>query len=43
MVSLLVEKNIGRCYWSYKGIDFGLVDQNSQVLSPELVKIVSQR
>jgi hypothetical protein len=27
--------------WSYKQMDFGLVDGDSRVVDPELVKIVS--
>jgi aryl-phospho-beta-D-glucosidase BglC (GH1 family) len=40
-IDLLREQNIGRACWSYKLMDFGLVDANSRVIDPELVKIVS--
>ena len=40
-VSLLREYKIGRACWSYKLMNFGLVDQNGQVVDEELVKIVS--
>ncbi len=42
-VSLLREHQIGRACWSYKQMDFGLVDERSCVIDPELVKIVSAR
>ena len=40
-ISLLHEHQIGRACWSYKQMDFGLVDGHSRVIDPELVKIVS--
>lgn len=40
-ISLLRENQIGRACWSYKQMDFGLVDAKSRVVDPELVKIVS--
>ncbi len=40
-VALLREHRIGRACWSYKQMDFGLVDGVSRVIDPELVKIVS--
>lgn len=40
-VSILREKSIGRAVWSYKGIDFGLVNLSGEVISNELIKIVS--
>jgi endoglucanase len=40
-ISLLRENQIGRACWSYKQMDFGLVDGDSRVVDPELVKIVS--
>ncbi len=42
-VGLLREHGIGRAVWSYKQMDFGLVDANGRVVNPELVKIVSER
>jgi endoglucanase len=42
-VGLLREHHIGRACWSYKQMDFGLVDGDSRVIDPELVKIVSER
>jgi hypothetical protein len=41
-IGLLNEHHIGRACWSYKQMDFGLVDECSRVIDPELVKIVSQ-
>ncbi len=40
LISILHENNIGRAYWSYKGVDFGLIDQAGKVVSNELIKIV---
>ncbi len=42
-VSILLGHHIGRAYWSYKGIDFGLVDPHGEVISDKLVKIVCAR
>jgi endoglucanase len=43
LISLLREFKIGRACWSYKGMDFGLVDKDGQVVDEELVHIVSAR
>jgi hypothetical protein len=40
-IDLLREQHVGRACWSYKLMDFGLVDGDSRVIDPELVKIVS--
>jgi aryl-phospho-beta-D-glucosidase BglC (GH1 family) len=42
LVSLLNISGIGRAYWSYKDLDFGLVDRDGKIVNQELVKIVSQ-
>ncbi len=42
-VGILREHGIGRAVWSYKQMDFGLVDANSCVVNAELVKIVSEK
>lgn len=34
---------IGRAYWSYKGMSFGLVDLNGQVISEALLRAVSRK
>ena len=39
-VNLLREFKIGHACWSYKQMDFGLVDQNGRVVDEELVKLV---
>jgi hypothetical protein len=39
-VSLLREFNIGRACWSYKSMDFGLVDGSGRVVDEELLAIV---
>jgi len=36
-VSILREYTIGRAAWSYKGMNFGLVDQTGKVVSAELI------
>jgi endoglucanase len=40
-VSLLDEHGIGQAVWSYKQMDFGLVDGNGQVVNEEMIRIVS--
>jgi endoglucanase len=40
-IGMLKERNIGRACWTYKQLDFGLVDQDSQVINPELIDIIS--
>ena len=42
-VDLLKEFDIGRACWTYKAMDFGLVDQDGCIASEELIKIVSDR
>jgi endo-1,4-beta-mannosidase len=42
-VALLREHGIGRAVWSYKEMDFGLVDKNEQVVNQAIVDIVSQK
>ncbi len=41
-VDLLREYGIGRALWSYKAMDFGLVDGEGRIVSRELVRIASQ-
>ena len=43
LIALLNEFGVGRAYWSYKAMDFGLVDKNGQVVNRELIEIVSKR
>ena len=43
LIELLNEAGIGHAVWSYKQMDFGLVDANGKVVHPELVEIVSKR
>lgn len=40
VVSLLKEAGIGRAVWSYKQMDFGLVDEHSRVVDAELIRIL---
>ncbi|MGB8213295.1 MAG: glycoside hydrolase family 5 protein [Anaerolineales bacterium] len=42
-ISILRENNIGRAAWSYKAMDFGLVDTAGKVVNAELVKIICER
>jgi hypothetical protein len=41
MVSLLREQEIGYGYWSYKAMDFGLVDRDGRLVDRELVDILT--
>ncbi|MEZ0536398.1 glycoside hydrolase family 5 protein [Caldicellulosiruptoraceae bacterium PP1] len=43
IVELLKELKIGRACWSYKSMNFALVDKDSKVVSEELIKIVSNK
>ncbi len=43
VVGLLRQHGIGRAVWSYKEMNFHLVNWKGEVESPELVEIVSQR
>ena len=42
-LAILNDHKIGRAIWSYKQMDFGMVDANSKVIDPEFVKIACQR
>lgn len=42
-IDLLTEHKIGRAIWSYKEMNFALVDAVSNVISDELVKVVTKR
>jgi endoglucanase len=42
-VELLKEYNLGHALWSYKALDFGLVDKTGNVVNEELVKIAVMR
>jgi endoglucanase len=41
IIAIMKSHDIGYAYWSYKAMDFGLVDQKGNVVSDELVRIVS--
>ncbi len=41
-IQLLKENHIGRAVWSYKQMDFSLVDAKGNIVSQELVKVISQ-
>lgn len=42
-VDLMKELKIGRAVWTYKSMNFGLVDINGDIVNEELVKIVSEK
>lgn len=42
VVDFFNEHGIGRACWSYKRMNFGLVDRNGDVVSDEIVRIVSE-
>jgi endoglucanase len=42
-IDVLRELKIGYAYWTYKQMDFGLVDRNGEVLNEEIVRVVTQR
>lgn len=42
-IDLLNQFNIGRAIWTYKALDFGLVDREGKVVSQELVEIAANR
>lgn len=43
LVDLLNQFHIGRTCWTYKALDFGLVDKDGAVVNKELIEIVSKR
>lgn len=43
LITLLNEHHIGRAIWTYKALDFGLVDRDGKIVNEELIKIASQR
>jgi hypothetical protein len=42
-ISLLLEHDIGHALWSYKGMDFGLVNEHGDIVFEELIHIASMR
>lgn len=42
-IDVLKQLEIGRACWSYKQMNFGLVDKNGNIISEELVKIISAK
>jgi aryl-phospho-beta-D-glucosidase BglC (GH1 family) len=42
-IDILNMNKIGYAYWSYKQMDFGLVDNNGNIINDELLMIVSQQ
>lgn len=43
LISLLIEYGIGRAVWSYKLMNFSMVDINSKIVDNGLIKIVSSK
>jgi hypothetical protein len=43
LIGFLNHNRIGRAYWSYKAMDFGLVDKDGNLISEDLLKAVCQR
>jgi hypothetical protein len=41
MVRILRNLGIGYAYWSYKAMDFGLVDAEGKIVDQELVDILA--
>jgi hypothetical protein len=41
--ALLQEFQIGYAYWTYKAMDFGLVDEQGRIVSEELVHAVTEK
>jgi endoglucanase len=39
-VPLLCDNHIGKAVWSYKAMDFGLVDLDGKIINGEIIKIV---
>lgn len=42
-IELLNQFHIGRALWTYKALDFGLVDKDGKVVNQKLVEIASKR
>jgi endoglucanase len=43
MIDILGERQIGYGYWTYKQMDFGLVDSSGKLVSDELLRIITRR
>jgi len=42
-IDVLNELKIGYAYWTYKQMDFGLVDRNGEVLNEEIVRVITRK
>jgi hypothetical protein len=40
LISLCNQHGIGKAYWSYKAMDFGVVDLNGQIINEDLIKTI---
>ena len=43
VMEFLLEHHIGHAIWTYKALDFGLVDKDGRIVNEELVKIAAAR
>jgi aryl-phospho-beta-D-glucosidase BglC (GH1 family) len=41
-IALLNEFDIGRAYWTYKALDFGVVDKDGRIVNQELIELASK-
>lgn len=43
LIDILKDLRIGYAYWSYKQMDFGLVDKDGNIVNDELLRVVGQQ
>lgn len=43
LIAIFKAHQIGYAYWSYKEMDFGLVDARGELINAELLRVISQR
>ena len=43
IIDLFLQHRIGRACWSYKEMDFALVDRNNKIVDEELISIISRK
>ena len=43
IIAIFKAHQIGYAYWSYKEMDFGLVDARGELINAELLRVISQR
>ena len=42
-IDIMNEYGIGRAYWTYKGMSFGLLDREGKIVSQEMIDILSKK